>query len=366
MSKNSSFLLFAILIVGCAALLYLFQFHEILDIGETEGFGYVGIIQSDAINYLNIYRQDNIFVYLDAGVANTFMPTIIWKFLNGNWYFSTVLNVFLLFLTGVYIKKIADNLSIEIKIIYILILFFLPETFIYLTGVLKEIPSLFLVTASTYYFIKRRWILYSVSCIFLILFRYQFLAGIGLFLFSHFIFKGGALRFLIYLSVALAASYPFWVNNIPSLGLDNAVLYRQMQNGFGLGEINDYLQFNYYGISMFATVVKFFQMIVEPWPNIDFVNEQNINIISSAYSITAIIMLVIWYKYFHVFFYSFKNYKKVSQNILTVVCMSFSFLMMPIFNSFVHHRYLFPMIGLVLLIASISNSKCLLKAPNKC
>ena len=242
------------------------MFHDLLEFGETEGYGYIGIIQSDAIHYRDIFLSSSIQLYLDAQVKNSVVPAMIWWVLDGDWYVATFLNVALLFITSLYLKKIANYLQINIgnKIIFFVIL--LPETLLYLIGVLKEIPTLLFFSAVTYYFLQKRWVMFSVALILLASFRYQFIFCIGLFLVVDKLFKYNSIKFLVALFILLAAIYPLLVANVPGLGLENAQIYAALRNGLGIGQTIDDIQFNVYGVSIFATVIKFFQMIVEPWP----------------------------------------------------------------------------------------------------
>jgi hypothetical protein len=341
----------SISVVSLLAFFYVYAFMSLLEVGKTEGLGFVGIVQSDTISYRKIYLEDNIFIYLDAYVKNTFLPTIIWKIFDANWYLATLFNLGLLLLSAIYIKKIASHLGMRISNKIILLFIFMPETFIYLIGVLKEIPSLFFLTVSTYYFLKRQWILYVLFIVGLILFRYQFVVGISLFLAGQVLFKKNNIKFLVGLFIFISATYPFWVANVPALGFEDAQVYRELEPGLGIGAVIEKLQSDVYVVSFFATLVKFFQMITAPWPTPNVYDGENINVISLAYAISAILMLPIWGKYVHALYIAFRHTKHVREDVLTVLCISFSFLMMVALNSFVHHRYLFPGVGLVILVA---------------
>lgn len=341
----------SIALVALFSIVYVYVFVGLLEVGDTEGLGFNGIVQSDTIAFMNIYQQSNISAYLEAGVKNTVLPASLWSVLDGNWYLATLINVVLLFFTALYLKKIANHLQIKInnKIIFFVVL--LPETFIYLIGVLKEIPSLFIFTALTYYFLKKRWLLFVMFFGFLLLFRYQFILCIGLFLLGNKIFKENNIRFLVAVFIILSASYPFLIQHVSGLGLDDATLYRELGPGLGIGLIVEEIQSNIYGLSFFATIVRLFQMIVEPWPIPNIFDGDNVSVIALVYSVSAVILLPIWFKYFRLVFRVLKCPSSISQDARLILCISFAFIMIVALNGFIHHRYLYPGIGLIILVA---------------
>jgi hypothetical protein len=160
-------------------------------------------------------------------------------------------------------------------------------------------------------------------------------------------------KFYVSLFILLSSLYPLLIVIIPGLGYDNALVYGEMRNGLGIGSIVESIQFNFYGISFFATLVKFFQMIIEPWPTPPIFSESQINVIALAYSVSTFFLLPIWYKYFRFLFHALRNPRIYSQDILALLCLSFSFLIIVSLNGFVHHRYLYPGIALILLIAYV-------------
>lgn len=349
--KSSVSLLMSIALVALFSIVYVYVFVGLLEVGDTEGLGFNGIVQSDTIAFMNIYQQSNISAYLEAGVKNTVLPASLWSVLDGNWYLATLINVVLLFFTALYLKKIANHLQIKINNKKIFFVVLLPETFIYLIGVLKEIPSLFIFTALTYYFLKKRWLLFVMFFGFLLLFRYQFILCIGLFLLGNKIFKENNIKFLVAVFTILSASYPFLIQHVAGLGLDDAKLYRELGPGLGIGLIVEEIQSNIYGLSFFATIVRLFQMIVEPWPIPNIFDGDNVSVIALVYSVSAVILLPIWFKYFRLVSRVLKCPSSISQDARLILCISFAFIMMVALNGFIHHRYLYPGIGLIILVA---------------
>jgi hypothetical protein len=336
-----------------AAFLYVFVFIDILENEETVGYGFQAIVQSDTMLFRDIFKNFNVGLYLDANVKNTIIPVYMWTFINGNWFVSVVINV--LFLIGFvyFMNKISIQIENILSVKRMLFIVLIPETFIYLIGILKEIPTLFFFTATTYFFISRKWFKFLIFFLLLILFRYQFALCFALFIGGNLVFGRNNIRFLFLLFIFLSATYPFWVSNLQILGQEDAKLYREMGEGLGIGGIVESIQSNIYGLSILATVVKFFQMMVEPWPALNIIDNNGINLIATAYSISAVIWLSIWFKYFNNVFIVLKQPSILTQSQNLLLCISFTFLLMVSFNSFVHHRYLYPGMGLILIFASI-------------
>jgi len=359
LKKSSILLTSTYIVVGLCAFLYTFFFSDFLFNGDMDGLLYSGIVQSDTFNYRNIYLQGSLGQYLDAGVKNILFPVLVWEIFAGNWYLSIFLNLFFLYATIAYLKKISNLLNINVNVKYLIFIIFLPETFIYLIGSLKELPSLFFITLSSYYFLKKKWTLYIFSIIILIVIRYQFILSVLIFLISYFIFNRKSFKFLIYFYLFIGATYPFWIGIIPGLSLEDALLYRSMEPGIGLGAFVEYIQFNIYFVSAISTVIKFFQMITAPWPNVSIFSDEYLDIINLIYACTVIICIPMWYKYLYFLCRAFHNSEKIDSDILALLSISISTLMLPALNAFVHHRYLYPGLSLVVLFWSIQSSKLL-------
>jgi hypothetical protein len=351
--KNIYYLFIFHLFLLVLALCYTSFFSDILLLNTSESFYFFGVVQSDTFVFKQIFDESLLQEYLDAGVMNILMPVMLWSFLSGDWYLATSLNVLLLFITSLYATKISNLFGFSIGFKFLIFIAFLPETFIYTLGILKEIPSLLLFTMSAYYFLNSRWLYFLLSVFLLLLFRYQFAACFILFFCCYFIFGRYAIRMMLILFIFLSSIYPLMINNISAFNLSSYLYYMDLSGGSGIGESISFVQFNYYILSSFATIIKFFQMMVEPWPFPSIISDYKINVIALFYTISAIIFFPIWYKYFRFLICAFLYPKSYSRRAHALLCLSFSFIFMISFNSFVHHRYLFPGFVLILLVAHI-------------
>lgn len=349
--KVNAYLWLSVTIIALVSMFYVLNFSDLLEYGETEGFGYIGIVQSDTILFREIYLNGSLIAYLDAGLRNNLFPVMMWTVIDGNWYMSLFVNIALLFFTVIYLRKIAEHIHLNVgsKVMFLIVL--LPETFIYLIGMLKEIPALLLFSAMTLYYLKNQWRRFIVCTILLVLLRYQLIAVVALFLTSQLIYRKYSVRFLVVVFVLLSAFYPLVVELVPGFGAENSELYREISGGSGFGSMIESIQFNVYGVSLLMTIVRLFQMVIEPWPSPQVFGAQGFNVIALMYTISVLVLLPIWFRFFKYLTYAIRFPASLSRDESVILCMSMSFLLIVALNGFVHHRYLYPAMGLILLIA---------------
>lgn len=349
--KVNAHLWLSIVIIALLSLFYVYNFTGLLEHGETEGLGYIGIVQSDTILFREIYLNGSLIAYLSAGLRNNLFPVMMWSIIDGNWYMSLFVNIALLFFAVIYLRKIAEHIHLNVssKVMFLIVL--LPETFIYLIGMLKEIPTLLLLSAMTLYYLRNQWLRFIVCAILLVLLRYQLSAVVALFLTSQLIYREYSVRFLVAVFSLLSAFYPMVIVLVPGFGAENSELYREISGGSGFGSMIESIQFNVYGVSLLMTVVRFFQMVIEPWPSPQVFGPHGFNVIALMYTISVLVLLPIWFRFFKYLTYAIRFPASLNRDESVILCMSVSFLLIVALNSFVHHRYLYPAMGLILLIA---------------
>lgn len=347
--------------VAILSIVYTWIFIGLFETGQGDGFGFTGILIPDTFLYRYFFENPDYRTLLESGIKNSIGPALLWKLLGGDWYIASIFNVVMLFFSVVFLNKIGNHVGISIsnKILFPLVL--LPETFIYTIGVLKEIPTLLIFSALLFYFLKKRWLLFFFCLILLTLFRYQFSIAITLFLLGHLVFRKNNIRFLVFVFVMLSSLYPLLTQYVTGLGAAEGILYRGNAPGLGGGDFVQSVQDEWYGLSTLATMVRLFQMIIEPWPAPNFLEGADINIMALILSISAVMLFPVWFKYFRFLFYALRypNFIKKSDGI--ILSMSFSFVIMVSLNGFIHHRYLYPALGLILLVAYtpiVSRLKC--------
>lgn len=354
--KIDAYVILAVFFLLILSFSYTYCFNTLLQNGKGEGLGFTGIVQGDTIKYYNMYLNvaiEQTLLLLGTKDSSVIMPALLWRLLDGNWYLASFINVSLLLFVIIYLYKISIHIGLKLKSKLLLIVILLPETFIYTIGVLKEIPTLFLFTAMAFYYLKKKWLVFLFLFLSLAIVRYQFIIIILLFVIGNIVFKKNNLRFMVILLIFLAAIYPFLYEHVPYLGQDGALIIRGEGGGIGVGSFIEIIKKNLYGLSLFATIMTLFQSIIEPWPALNIITSSGINIIALIYSLSLFFVFRIWFRYFRLIVCAFKNPNLLGDDESTLLCISFVIIVSVALNGFVHHRYLYPDLGLVVLLSSI-------------
>lgn len=356
-------LLASLVLVAILSIVYTWTFIDLFETGKSGGFGITGAVIPDTFLYRYFFENPDYRIFLGPGIKNSIAPALLWKLLSGNWYMAAIFNVAMLFLSVVFLKKMGDHIGISIdnKLLFFLVL--LPETFIYTVGVLKEIPTLFLFTALAFYFLKNRWLPFFFCFVLLCLFRYQFSIVIAIFLLGHLFFRKQNIRFLVFTFLILSALYPFLAQLDTGLSAQEGILYKEDKPGTGVGAIIQSVQTEWYGLSTLATMVKIFQMLVAPWPFPQFPEGSKVDVLTLAWSISSLVLLPIWFKYFRFLFYALRYPNSIKQEAGVLLSMSFIFGMMIGLSGFIQHRYVYPSLGLILLVAYLPITSRLNRIP---
>lgn len=352
-NKINAKLVISLFLVAILSVVYTWTFIDLFENGESGGSGITGTLIPDTFLYRYFFENPDYRTLLGSGIKNSVAPALLWKLLNGNWYMASIFNVGMLFFSVVFLSKIANHIGIPIsnKLLFFLVL--LPETLIYTVGVLKEIPTLFLFSALSFYFLKNRWFPFFFCLILLALFRYQFFIVITLFLVGHLFFRKENIRFLVLVFLILSSLYPLLAQLETGLSVQEGILYREDKPGTGVGALIQSVQTEWYGLSTLATMVKIFQILVAPWPFPRFPEGSDVDVLTLVWSISSLVLFPVWFKYFRFLFYALRYPNSIKQDEGVLLSMSFVFGMMIGLSGFIQHRYLYPGLGLILLVAYI-------------
>jgi hypothetical protein len=351
----------AFFLVAILSIVYTWAFIDLYEV--SGGLGITGTLIPDTFLYRYLFESPDYIVLFESGIKNSVAPALLWKLLNGNWYMASIFNVGMLLLSVVFLNKIGNHIGISVNNKLLLFLVLLPETFIYTVGVLKEIPTLFLFSALSFYFLKKRWLPLFSCLILLVLFRYQFSMVIILFLAGHVFFQKRNIRFLVLIFVILSSLYPLLAQLGAGLNLEGGIIYRADTPGTGVGALIQSVQTEWYGLSALATTVKVFQMLVAPWPVPRFPEGSAVDVLTLVWSVSSLMLIPVWIKYFRFLFYAIRYPDSLKQNEAVILSMSFVYIMMIGLSGFIQHRYLYPALGLILLVAYIPIDSRLKGAP---
>lgn len=341
----ASLLLLTIMSIG-----YTWLFMSLLESGSDVGFGYSQLLVPDTFYYKRFY-DDPVGVALISGAKNFIGPALLWVLLDGGWYLAAFANIAMILWTTVLLSRIGHHLRISISKKAILSLVLLPETFIYSIGVTKEIPTLFFFTALAYCFLRKNWLSFFITLALLTLFRYQFSFVVILCLLGNFAFGNRNVRFLLFAFLMLTAIYPLLIVYVEDLGAIAAESFKEGEAGLGVGAIIASIQSEWYGLSSIATLIRLLQMILEPWPAPKFIVDGNIGILTLIWSLSSVMFLPIWYRYFRTIYCAFCHPRLITRDESVPLSMSLAFIMIVAMNAYIHHRYLYPGFGLIILTA---------------
>jgi hypothetical protein len=224
---------------------------------------------------------------------------------------------------------------------------------------LKEIPSLLFLTGFFYSYVTGKrisWILYVLLGT---VFRIQFLMVITIFLVAD-RFRFHSLRVALYMLIAVSAAYP--ILHLDVFASESAALFREESvSGNSFGAFVEFVRQSFPIASFFAILVRIFQSIFEPALTVisarSLLEEGNISVILSTYLVSEIICLPFWLslpkKIFDYAIYPFKT--DIMSIRLYTLCLAFIY---PVAGfSFIHHRYLYPVLGLLLLSGSMPKDR---------
>ena len=351
-NKINTKLVASLFLVAILSIVYTWAFIGLFETGKSGDSGITGTLIPDKFLYRYYFENPDYSTLLGPGIKNSIAPALLWKILDGNWYLASIFNVGMLFFSVLFINKIGNHIGIPIsnKLLFFLVL--LPETFIYTVGVLKEIPTLFLFSALSFYFLKKRWFPFFFCLVLLALFRYQFFMVIALFLVGHVFFQKRNIRFLVLIFVILSSLYPLLAQLETGLSVQEGILYKVDKPGTGVGALIQSVQTEWYGLSTLATMVKIFQILV-PWPFPRFPEGSDVDVLTLVWSISSLMLIPVWIKYFRFLFYALRYPNSIKQDEGIILSVSFVFIMMIGLSGFIQHRYLYPALGLILLVAYI-------------
>lgn len=329
---------------------YLNKFHDSLIIGEWLNInGFTRVVIPDTFRYFNLGEND----FSDVGsVKNSFIPALLWFFLKFNWYRALWLNFLINIAAFVFISKILDKqfISKERKTKILVLILFNPGSLYYSLGVLKEPLTLLFLLSSLYYFLNKKWLYFVTSCILLVLVRFQFLYFL-LFLFTTNLLKIKRCHFMVFLFLMLAL-FPLWRDFMDVYNSAGEIYRENMQQGYSLGGYVELIRDKVPILSGFGVVLRMIQSVFEPFLSIGALVEQGA---LSVFSLVQLISLIffapsifLWFRYF------FLSSRSEIEPILQMI---FLFIVVVGGLSFIHHRYLYPIIILMLIMNPLNYVK---------
>jgi hypothetical protein len=354
---RNSFLTVVIFSAGIAfsAQFYTYFFYEALITGDMHGeIDFTGIVISDTFFYktvLNWLVTDAISLFWLLQSNNYFVPVFIWYLSGDNWYLTALLNAMLVFFSFLYFIKLCRlyNLKLDANIFFIYI--GLSPIFIYYSiGALKELPCLLGIMGFFYHYLKRHKVSWIFYFFILILIRKQLVIPLFIFIIFDKAVKNQLMA--CFITVLLAGGlYPFF-QYFDVAAIVATELYRENQRG-SLGALIESIRSSIPILSSAAVLLRAIQSVFEPIltfiMNPTVYEDDAISLYLLANLIQNIVLTPFWILSMigivnKIFFCNIKNRdtRRLYAFIILYVAFIGGF-------SFIHHRYLFPLIGVILI-----------------
>lgn len=370
MKKNNAGTLLMTLLVSIlhffATSSYIALFNECIENGTYGGdphcfAGFGSVLIPDTYLYRVLsFAEFDIALMLYSGVKNSLGPACLWMLSAESWIGMAVINSVFVFIFLIYMVKLSRRLMITIPAWQVLLMFFgsLPLFVFYSVGALKELPGLLFMTCFFYYYLKNSIKSYMFFMILSILFRYQLIVVYAAFIFIDKTRKK-TLGFVFIFLTAFSAAYPFLndLNIFSSTDLQN---YRENSaNEDSLGSHIETVRQKIPGLSAIAVCVRVLQSIFEPLltlvNNPTFYKDGDVIVFLFVMFTSCFSLIFSWTSTFSGLFKAIIKKSGVCSDIDKLYSFLLLFIVPTGGFSFIHHRYLFPCIGLVIIAGAVNH-----------
>lgn len=211
-----------------------------------------------------------------------------------------------------------------------------------------------------YYYNQKKMIGLFLTLVALIVFRYQLI----FILFSTMAcmkITSRSFRFSLLAIIVLSLIYPL-ITSFGPLEMEATERFRSGQEG-SIGAFVENIRNNYYGVSLFAIIIRTFQSLFEPFLTLimnpsGYIYE---NEWFSVYRFIQFSTLVIVAPYIYRVFFNMIRIYKLGRFCNVNIQFIYVILVLSVFTiggmSFIHHRYLLPFFPLVMIAAMVDPRK---------
>ncbi|MDX9988226.1 hypothetical protein [Thiothrix unzii] len=342
------------------AVIYYYIFQQPLESLSFESpYNYISsFVIPDTYLYLSVIDDhDPISSIFNSVVKNTIGPSLIWYVANGSWLIVIIINAIFLYWSCYYIFRLCElyNVNSELPILLIAMN---PVTIFYMIGALKEIPTMLFILGFFYYIIKEKTIKWLVFSLLLIIFRYQLLIPLVIFIIMYFTNKNGMYKKSLYLIVLLCLAFPL-INSLNVLSNSATEIFReeQLSNiGSTLGASIEHIRSNIYILSAIAIGIRILQSILEPlfypfqYPL--FMVDGVIGIYPLFSFLSFVLTSYFIFKFIYLLPINLRA-KQATKNKQAIFALAFLFLIPVAGFSFIHHRYIYPIIPIIIIAVTV-------------
>ena len=347
----------ALLCLICLALSlsYYSHFADALQVGVWQDVdGYTRIVIPDTLLYQALSEGNSVRTTLViAAVKNSVGPTAIWYITGNSWIGVAVVNAVLLFAALWFVWGISGELSFRRRNrrLALLIVALLPDTIFYSVGALKEIPNMTFLLGFFYFYISRKRIKSTLLAFMCVAFRFQLVLPIAAFIFVDLVTANRLKSGLVFLAMACMV-YPF-IGRLAIFASSTTELYRQTYGvADSLGGAVESIRNNVPVVSLlaiaFRVVQNIFESLIEFSRSITFREHGSLSVTVMADFFSGLIMLPFWLKFFRKTGTLLRS-RRPDRNVdrLFLLCAVF---VVPVGGfSFIHGRYLYPVLCFIIL-----------------
>ena len=357
--KSDFIALIASAAIVLAAILYTKIFYEALiseDWYSVDGFR--RIVIPDTFLYKNLLESEaSIYLIAFSGIKNSIGPSLIWFLAGMNWYVVVLINAVFVYISLKYLVQIGSYFYLHIHpiFIFIILLGVMPTAIYYSIGSLKELPMICGFTGFFYHYLKRQKVLWVTFFLLLVFFRYQIFIPLIIFVVLG-KYSRRPLRVSIFLVIFISSIYPY-IRSLNIFSLDSILLYREDSLDTS-GALIELIRDEIPGLSSIAILVRVIQSVFEPIlifiKNPTIFEDGGLSIYTASGLPEALVMAPFWILAGIGIMREIVACKEGSRDIQKMYALIVLFAIPVGGFSFIHHRYLFPITGIVMMAGLVT------------
>ena len=357
--KGDFIALIASAAIVLAAILYTKIFYEALiseDWYSVDGFR--RIVIPDTFLYKNLLESEaSIYLIAFSGIKNSIGPSLIWFLAGMNWYVVVLINALFVYISLKYLVQIGSYFYLHIHpiFIFIILLGVMPTAIYYSIGSLKELPMICSFTGFFYHYLKRQKVLWVTFFLLLVFFRYQIFIPLIIFVVLS-KYSRRPLRDSIFLVIFISSIYPY-IRSLNIFSLDSILLYREDSLDTS-GALIELIRDEIPGLSSIAILVRVIQSVFEPIlifiKNPTIFEDGGLSIYTASGLPEALVMAPFWILAGIGIMREVVACKEGSRDIQKMYALIVLFAIPVGGFSFIHHRYLFPITGIVMMAGLVT------------
>ena len=362
------------MIVATGSALYVSYFSEELSADDWSGrSGFTHIVLPDTFIYKNLFEDagNSVEGIAVAGVKNALGPLLTWSTLQFNWHYVAIFNSILVLISLILALRLCVLLRIprSSALRITIVLGLMPVMIYYCIGATKELPTLLLVTAFVYFYLRGSTLGWIAASALLFVFRYQLLLLVLVFVSIDKVSRH-PVRLTGILLLAVSACFPLFAT-LGILNPETTEFLREeseSQSGAPIEQIRNSIPI----ASAIAIVVRVLQsLFVEPISALllelnSFVAGGDFSIMAFAIGVSSIVSAPYWLRAVYLCIRSILQERQMCSIDANRLYSFILIFLVPVGGfSLIHHRYLFPLTVLIFVASLQGKASGRLQTPQR-